>query len=198
MVFKLVLGILLSFFLNLAEADRPVDELVAVCASCHGVDGNSFSSAFPNLAGQGENYLLKQLKDIRRGERIIPTMAGLLDNFSDRELGTIAAYYGSKERQMGFAKARFVALGEAIYKSGIGRKKIASCSSCHSPAGRGNDLARFPALAGQWEEYTLAQLKAFQKGERKNDGDSQMMRGVVKDLTEIEMEAVASYIRGLR
>jgi len=66
------------------------------------------------------------------------------------------------------------------------------------PNGIGNGPARFPLLAGQWEEYTIAQLKAFQRGERKNDGDSQMMRGVAKDLTEMEMEAVASYLRGLR
>ena len=38
----------------------------------------------------------------------------------------------------------------------------------------------------------------IQRGERKNDGDSQMMRGVARDLTELEMEAVASYLRGLR
>ena len=125
-------------------------------------------------------------------------MMGLLDNMSDQDLLIIAEFYGGKKRQFGFARADLVELGRSIYRSGIPRKQIAACASCHSPNGNGNGPARFPLLAGQWEEYTVAQLRAFQRGERKNDGDSKMMRGIAKDLTYVEMEAVASYLRGIR
>ncbi len=89
-------------------------------------------------------------------------------------------------------------LGESIYLSGVQRKKIAACSSCHSPSGMGNDPALFPSLRGQWPEYTTAQLKAFRSKKRTNDGDSRMMRDVAMDLSDEEIDAVASYLYGLR
>jgi cytochrome c553 len=75
---------------------------------------------------------------------------------------------------------------------------VAACTACHSPTGQGNALATFPRLAGQWAEYTEAQLKAFRVGERKNDGESKMMRLSAMDLNDREIAAVASYLAGLR
>jgi len=173
-------------------------DLATTCLACHGETGNSMAPTFPNIAGQGEKYLLKQLKEIKSGARPVPTMAGLLDNMSDQDLADIAAYYSSQSRSMGAAKEELVELGESIYRAGIPHKNIAACTACHAPDGNGNNLAKFPSLAGQWPEYTVQQLKAFQAGERHNDGDTQMMRGVARDMNEQEMEAVASYIYGLK
>lgn len=173
-------------------------QLTGTCIACHGEDGNSLAGAFPNLAGQGEKYLLKQLKDIQSGYRPVPTMIGMLDNMSEGDLADLAAYYASQPRNNGAAKEDLAALGESIYLGGIPRKNVAACTACHSPNGNGNNPAAWPALAGQWPEYTVAQLKAFQSGERNNDGDSQMMRNVARDMNEQEMEAVASYLYGLR
>ena len=198
MIYKFLALIILAICFGPVNSEPNAKELTSVCASCHGAEGVSLLPTFPNLAGQGQQYLHKQLMDVRDGKRQIPSMTGLLDNMSDQDLLAIAEYYGEKKRQLGFARSDLVEMGRSIYRSGIPRKQIAACSSCHSPNGIGNGPARFPLLAGQWEEYTIAQLKAFQRGERKNDGDSQMMRGVAKDLTEMEMEAVASYLRGLR
>ncbi|TGD70202.1 c-type cytochrome, partial [Mangrovimicrobium sediminis] len=47
-----------------AAAGEP---LTAACGACHGADGNSAVPNFPKLAGLGEKYLFKQLKDIRDG-----------------------------------------------------------------------------------------------------------------------------------
>ena len=171
--------------------------LTAVCSACHGQDGNSLAGAFPNIAGQNEKYLLKQLRDIQSGARNVPTMAGQLDNLSDDDLANIAAYYAGQARNRGVASADQVELGESIYRAGIPRKGVAACTACHSPTGSGNGPAGFPALAGQWPEYTVGQLKAFQAGDRHNDGDSQMMRTTSMDLNEKEMKAVASYLYGL-
>ncbi len=173
-------------------------DLATTCLACHGETGNSMAPTFPNIAGQGEKYLLKQLKDIQSGARPVPTMAGLLDNMSEQDLADIAAYYAGQTRSAGAAKADLVELGESIYRAGIPRKNIMACAGCHSPNGAGNDPAKFPSLAGQWPEYTVSQLKAFQSGERHNDGDSRMMRGIALDMNPQEMEAVASYIFGLK
>jgi cytochrome c553 len=75
-------------------------------------------------------------------------------------------------------------------------KGIAACASCHSPNGAGMP-AQFPRLAGQYAEYTAAQLKSFRAGERANDPNS-MMRTVAARLSDKEVSAVAEYIAGLR
>ena len=172
--------------------------LAVTCLACHGEKGNSLVPSFPNIAGQTQQYLAKQLREIQSGARAVPTMAGLLDAMSEQDLEDIAAYYASQPRNYGAAKADLVELGETIYRVGIPRKNIASCTACHSPTGEGNGPAGFPALAGQWPEYTVSQLKAFQNGERHNDGDSKMMQSTAQDLTDKEMQAVASYLYGLK
>jgi len=172
--------------------------MIAICVACHGENGNSLIGSFPNLGGQGEAYLLKQLSNIQEGAREVPTMAGMLDGMSKKDLADIAAFYSTQSRAQGAANASLVQLGESIYRFGVPRKNVAACTSCHSPTGVGNDLARFPALAGQWPEYTVKQLKAFQAGARDNDGDGKMMRVTAMDMNEREMNAVAAYVYGLR
>ena len=172
--------------------------LTTVCVACHGEDGNSLAGAFPNIAGQTSQYLFKQLREIKTGVRPVPTMVGQLDNFSDEDLIDIAAYYAAQKRKVGLAKPELVELGESIYRAGIKRKNIAACTACHSPTGSGNGPAGFPALAGQWPEYTEQQLKAFRSGERHNDGDEQMMQATSEDLSDDEIAAVASYLYGLQ
>lgn len=171
---------------------------VALCVACHGETGNSLVGSFPNLGGQGEAYILKQLVEIQNGTREVPTMAGMLDNMSEADLADIAAFYASQDRSYGAAEADLVQLGESIYRFGVPRKNIAACTACHAPTGNGNGPAKFPALAGQWPEYTVQQLKAFQSGERHNDGDGKMMRTTALDMNEQEMQAVAAYIYGLK
>ncbi len=75
----------------------------ATCSACHGPDGNSAAPTFPKLAGLGEKYLLKQMKDIRDGARPVPTMVGQVDNMSDQDLADIAAFYDSQPRSGGQA-----------------------------------------------------------------------------------------------
>jgi cytochrome c553 len=173
-------------------------DLSGTCLACHGEVGNSAVPSFPNLAGQNAQYLLKQLLEIQNGQREVLTMAGILDDLTESDLSDIATYYESQPRNHGAAKPDLVELGETIYRAGIPRKNIAACTACHSPTGNGNGPAVFPALAGQWPEYLVAQLKNFQSGERHNDGESQMMRTTAMDMNEKEMKAVASYLHGLK
>ncbi len=176
--------------------------MTAVCGACHGADGNGMSP-FPKLAGQGEKYLIKQLQDIRDGARNVPTMAGQLNGKSDQDLADIAAYYAGQARSFGQTKAALKELGEKIYRAGVAERGIAACSSCHSPRGLGNAPAGYPALAGQHAQYTADQLRAYRKGYedengRTNDGDAKIMRTVAFGLSDKEIEAVASYVAGLR
>lgn len=63
------------------------------CAGCHGSNGISASGMYPNLAGQKEEYLVKQLKDFRDGSRKNPLMSGMAKPLSDADIDNLAAYY---------------------------------------------------------------------------------------------------------
>jgi cytochrome c553 len=197
---NLVIGTLLSLGLisgAQAAGDATAGQgKTAVCAGCHGADGNSMVPNFPKLAGQGEKYLLKQLNDIKSGNRVIVEMTGLLDNLNDQDLQDIAAYYAGKKIQGGQADAELAAVGEEIYRAGDESKGLAACTACHGPTGAGLESAAFPALAGQHAAYIESSLVKFSKSERAND-PNQMMRGVAAKMSEADMKAVAQYIQGL-
>jgi cytochrome c553 len=67
----------------------------AVCAGCHGADGKSASPMFPNLAGQKDAYLVKQLKAFRDGTRSDPSMSPMAKPLTDADIDNLAAYYSS-------------------------------------------------------------------------------------------------------
>jgi cytochrome c553 len=205
-VFSLLLGwasLGIAAQANAAGDASAGKDKVAVCAACHGADGNSAAPTFPKLAGQGEKYLLKQLQDIRDGARPVPTMVGQLDGKSDQDLADMAAFYASQARSGGQTDPALLALGEKVYRSGVAERNVAACVACHSPTGAGNAPAGFPALAGQHAEYTSAQLRAYRKGQedesgRTNDGDTRIMRTTAFGLSDGEIEAVSSYVAGLK
>ncbi|MBU2923782.1 cytochrome c [Colwellia sp. 4_MG-2023] len=66
-----------------------------VCAACHGAEGVSAIPIYPNLAGQKEAYLAKQLTDFKSGKRDEPTMKGMAAALSDEDIADLAAYYAS-------------------------------------------------------------------------------------------------------
>jgi len=69
----------------------------AICASCHGPTGISMSPLWPNLAGQKEQYLVKQIKAFRDGTRQDPMMAPMVAALSDADIENLAAYYASQK-----------------------------------------------------------------------------------------------------
>ena len=181
---------------------------VAVCAACHSTDGNSPAPTFPKIAGLGEKYLFKQLKDVRDGNRQIIEMTGLLDASNDQDLWDMAAYFNSKTLQIAGARPQEVlvnagikvdglTLGERIYRAGNLETNVPSCMGCHSPKGLGNEPAGYPRLSGQYSEYIAKQLRHFRAGERTNDGDSMIMRQVAEKMSNAEIDAVSNYISGL-
>ncbi|MEC7767389.1 MAG: c-type cytochrome [Pseudomonadota bacterium] len=168
----------------------------ALCATCHGAEGNSELAINPKLAGQNAAYIIKQLKDYKAGVRSNPTMSAMVLNLSEEDMEDIAAWYSSQQVTLQGADPEIVELGESLYRAGNKELAVPACSACHSPTGRGNAPAGFPSLGGQHAEYTLEQLKNFRAGVRQNDGNS-MMRAVVERLTDRELEALASYVSGL-
>ncbi len=166
----------------------------AVCAACHGADGNSGTPENPKLAGQHPQYLVKQLQEFKSGKRNNAIMKGFAGTLSDDDMANIAFWLTTKQAKPGFAKDKaLVALGEKIYRGGIAERRIAACAGCHSPNGAGIP-AQYPRLSGQHAVYTESQLTAFRDGVRVN---SVPMTGVAARLNDREIRAVADYIAGL-
>jgi cytochrome c553 len=199
LVFSLasILMAVTSFTVQAAGDVAAGAQKVAVCAACHGADGNSALGSNPKLAGQNERYTLKQLLDIKSGAREVPLMTGLLNNLNEQDLSDIAAFYAAQEKTVNGANPDNLEIGERIYRAGIADLGVAACTACHSPNGAGVAQAGFPALGGQHAEYISAQMRAFRAGTRDNDGDPAPMRIVSERLTDAEIESLANYISGL-
>lgn len=171
---------------------------VAVCVACHGQTGNDgVLPNAPRLGSQNEKYLLKQLEQIKTGERVVPEMTGLLNNSTEQDMADMAAFYASQDAPLGAANPELAALGASIYRGGIAEIGVAACSACHSPTGNGNAPAAYPALKGQLPAYTEKQLRDFRAGLRTND-DAEVMRSLAKRLSDEEIAAVANFVFGLR
>lgn len=171
----------------------------AICAACHGVDGNSAVPNWPKLAGQHEKYMIRHVQLIKSGARQVPEMLGIVPGLSDQDIEDISAYYASQENSGGVADESKVALGEKVYRAGNADSGVPACMSCHGPAGEGNPLAGYPALAGQHAVYTEKMLNDFRAGKNWGEEDalSAVMNGASGELSDEEISAVASYIQGL-
>ena len=171
----------------------------ALCAACHGADGNSVVPNWPKLAGQHAGYLERQLGLIKDGSRSVPEMTGFVMSLSDQDMADIAAYFSSQTVSAGLTDESIRSVGEAIYRAGNAATDVPACMSCHGPAGEGNPLSGYPALNGQHSVYTEKMLKGFRSGQQwgEDDSSSKIMTDVTNRLSDAEITAVSSYIQGL-
>ncbi|WP_426101475.1 c-type cytochrome [Massilia sp. TSP1-1-2] len=165
------------------------------CVSCHGAAGNSTIATNPKLAGQIGPYIVKQLMDFTTPNRVNPIMTAYAKMLTPEDMKNVAAYVAAQAPKQGAAKNKdIVELGKKIYRGGIAATGVAACAGCHGATGSGIP-ALFPRLAGQHQDYTVAQLQSFKSGARKN---GPMMMTIAKRMSDDEMKAVADYIAGLK
>ena len=187
---------------GVAQDNKAQSIATQVCAACHAGDGNGTAAANPKIAGQFPEYLHKQLVDFKaqggkKAARESAIMAGMVANLSEADMKGLAAFYaGQALRPSAAVDKNLAAQGQKIWRSGNAATGVPACAGCHGPAGAGMP-AQFPRLAGQFAEYTVAQLKLFRDGGRANDPNG-VMRGVAAKLSEREIRAVAEYAAGLR
>ena len=168
-----------------------------VCAACHGADGNSTGAPNPKLAGQHPEYLFKQMRNFKAGERTNPIMNGMIAAFDENQMRDLAAYFGSQKQIGAQAKdSGTIEFGQKLFRGGDASKGLPACAGCHGPSGAGIPAA-FPRIGGQIPDYIETQLKAFRDGTRAND-PNKMMRMIAVKMTDAEIKAVADYTAGLR
>ena len=168
----------------------------AVCAACHGADGNSVTPEWPKIAGQHSKYLQDQLHNFRAGLRKNELMSPMAANLSDQDLADLAAYFASQTPRIGQADPATVSAGEKLYRGGRADSGLPACMACHAPNGAGNPGAGYPSLRGQHAAYTAKQLNDYREGKR-GGAQAAIMKTIAERMTPEEIAAVANYLQGL-
>ncbi len=176
-----MLSLLLLFSLGIVQAaDIGAGKSRSItCRGCHGADGNSSNSIWPNLAGQNAAYLTSQIKAFRDGSRKDPMMKSMVASLSDADAENLGAYFASLSTK---------SAGGNKTQAKQGKDKYQTCIACHGQNGEGVGVQ--PKLAGQQPRYTVKQLKDFKSGKRVNS----IMKGITTQLSEDDMKALAAYL----
>lgn len=181
-------------------------EKAATCSACHGAEGNSVNPLWPNIAGQSATYIVEQVTAFRDGasdpetaKRYDPLMSPQSMSLSDEDIRDLAVYFESlPAAAQAVADTSTLSRAERLYRGGDVENGTAACLACHGPTGRGNPAASYPALQGQHAVYTAKQLNDYANGTRTSDGVTRVMRDIAARLSQEDIDALASYVQGLR
>jgi len=194
----LVVGGLIACLAPAAQAATPASvEQTAqqVCDNCHGRQGESAGPAFPHLAGQNAAYITKQLRDFKSGRRDNRAMREMMAELSDAELIEFGVLYAAmKPVPHTMADAAPARAGRLLFNAGKPQLGVPACTACHGAQASGSNS--LPRLAGQHALYLKRQLQDF--GQRQRTNDNAVMHDIASRLSEPEMDAVASYLSGLK
>jgi cytochrome c553 len=168
-----------------------------VCQACHGANGNSTNPDWPSLAGIGADYIAEQLKNFKEGKRVNPVMMPNAMGLSAGDMADLGAYFDSLTNTGLEASPSYWQAGEKLYRGGDAARAIPACMACHGPTGRGNELAKFPALRGQQSVYVTKQLNDYASGAR-TTGPNAIMQTIAKRLSPEDIRNLASYLQGIR
>jgi cytochrome c553 len=166
------------------------------CGACHGEDGKSTDpTQFPNLAGQSQAAIFKELRDFQSGDRASDTMGPIAQALSEEQMADVAAYYAAqKPDDLRAADSAVLLKIDRLAREGDPKRGIPSCDSCHGPSRSGPEGT--PLLLGQSETYIEKQLKNFSDQKRHND-IFERMRTIAHQLTPEEAHALAIYYHGM-
>ena len=174
----------------------PAVTAVQVCSICHGIDGNSVSPNFPQLAGQQATYLIAQLQNFRNHQRADPPgfeyMWGISHHLTDDQIKGLAEYFAKQipKRPSAPADAQLMAAGKEIYDKGVPGGDVIPCMACHGPMGQG--VEAFPRLAYQHADYIVKQLDIFQSTQGR---PGTPMEAITHPLTGENKHAIAVYLQ---
>ena len=169
---------------------------IAMCIGCHGIVG--YQASFPEIhkvpmiSGQSAKYIAAALVAYQKGERKHPTMRGIAESLSEKDIADVSAYYeqhGKTGAELPAKPGRepSVQVAELLKKG--------ACVSCH-----GDNFAKpidpsYPNIAGQHADYLFVALKSYKVEKNANVGrGNAIMGGVAKQFTNAELKALANYI----
>ena len=189
-------------FSHAQEAKGDVEagkQKISMCIGCHGIPG--YQASFPEIhkvpmiSGQSAKYIAAALVAYQKGERKHPTMRGIAESLSEKDIADVSAYYeqhGKKGAELPAKPGREPSAQVAeLLKKG-------ACVSCH-----GDNFAKpidpsYPKIAGQHADYLFVALKAYKVEKNNTVGRSNaIMGGVAKQFTNAELKALSNYLAGV-
>ena len=185
--------------------------LAATCAACHGMDGKStVRDMYPSMGGQSERYMAHQLALYKSGERVSPIMQPFAQMLSGQDMRDVGAHYAAQDTDTGLADdtvveagayegLKFYEIGQQIFHGGAPERGIPACMACHGPTGAGNPGPAYPQVSGQPSWYAAQRLQEYREGATLQRDASlfEIMAQVASELTDEEIQALASYMEGL-
>jgi cytochrome c553 len=182
----------------------------AVCAACHGADGNAIAPTFPSLARQSPDYIYLQLESFKKGWRTNPIMQPLVANLSDQDMRDLAAHFASLARNPAVPAATSddATRGKTLYLNGDPSRGTPPCQGCHGAAAAGlpdpgqnehriANETTYPAIAGLSSGYIITQLNAFRDGSRSGTTNARIMAGVARTLDPQSETVLGTYLATL-
>ena len=178
----------------LAIAKQAGKDRSLLCASCHGVDGNSVKPDMPNLAGQNPSYIVEQIGMFADGRRRNFVMQALTRQFTFEDKVNLAIYFTTQEVKQVEYDQQMAQYGESLYKR--------SCFRCHGESGRGE--TGYARLAGQqiaYVEMTLKRYRGIANGTlqaedaRRSDPNMEQVTALLSDR---DISSLAHYIAQLK
>jgi len=159
------------------------------CQGCHRKDASGrVSGAYPRLAGQHANVLMKQIADIRSGRRSNVKMEPFIDDhvLTAFDIADIAVYLEALPIPAANGKGPGTALtlGKQLYDK--------DCADCHGAKGEGNSAKFYPMVAAQHYRYLLREIQYIRDGDRRNANPDMIL--LIKNYKSADMEAVADYM----
>lgn len=76
-----------------ADPNAGKQKVAGMCATCHGVDGIAKVPDAPHLAGESPEYIIRQLKAFKSGERKHEQMSIIAQSLNDDDIANVAAWY---------------------------------------------------------------------------------------------------------
>ncbi len=169
-------------------------EVFEVCAGCHLTEGwGKPDGTFPQLAGQHQSVLIKQLADIRSKNRDNPTMYpfALPESIGGTQaMADVTAYIAKLPMNPENGKGKWEK-GTPEFEQGA--KLFAdNCTKCHGEKGRGKADKFYPRIQGQHYEYMLRQFQWIRDGKRRNANPDMVKQ--IKGFSDKDMEMVVNYV----
>jgi cytochrome c553 len=179
--------------LNLTPSIEKGLEIYRSCALCHKPEGWGLpGGTVPQLAGQHRKVVIKQLADIRAGNRDNPLMipyASAEAIGGAQAVADVAGYIDTLEISVGNGKGpgRDLELGERLYQE--------HCARCHGTTGEGDADNYAPRIQAQHYKYLVRQFRWIKDGKRRNANAE--MAAQIQGFKEREFQAVLDYVSRL-
>lgn len=166
-------------------------EVYEVCTACHMPEGwGLVDGTFPQLAGQHRSVIIKQLADIREGNRDNPTMYPFAlpsEIGGPQAIADVSEYIATRLKmnpKPGYGPGTDLEHGKKLYQE--------NCVRCHGEKGEGNAEKYYPRIEAQHYAYLLRQYQWIKEGRRRNANPDMVEQ--IKNFSERDTQAVLDYV----